>query len=109
MSDLLGPDPNLNWDPDDPELGAVPDAIHEEPPPDPSKTLSVTPEQAGWDDQMREAAWLLSLAIHRLGGALVITKEERMRAPHYTMGWDVKFTNDTGGIRIFSVLEGETT
>lgn len=97
------------WDPNDPELGAVPDLIQEEEPPDPNHVMHVTPEEAGWDDQMREAIWLLALAIHRLGGALVISNEEREREPHYTLGWDVKFTQDTGGgIRIFSVLEEKT-
>lgn len=79
----------------------------EEDVPDPSKTLNLDTNQLGWDAQSQELAWLLSIAIERLGGALVITQGERARRPHYSLGVDVKFTNDTGGIRIFAVLQGE--
>jgi len=94
------------WDEFDQANPAPPEA---EGPMDPSRVLNITPEQAGWDEQMHEAVWLLSLAVHRLGGSLVITAEERERRPHYTIAWDLAFTNRTGGIRIFSMLEEEGT
>jgi len=84
------------------------DAPREDDMPDPARTLNIGPDQLGWDEQTRELAWLLAIAIERLGGALVISDaERRRRGPHYTLGWDVKFTNDTQGIRIFSVLQSE--
>jgi hypothetical protein len=106
-----GPDPNLPLFPDEPfdweaEL-AIPSVGQDEELPDPAKTLDVDSRQLGWDLQHQELAWLLSVAIARLGGALVITDAERKKHPHYSLGVDVAFTNTTGGIRIFSVFQGE--
>ena len=86
---------------------AIPTDIHEEELPDPAKTLNVDSRQLGWDLQSQELGWLLAIAIDRLGGALVITNAERAKHPHYSLGVDVKYTNETGGIRIFSVFQEE--
>jgi hypothetical protein len=50
--------------------------------------------------QTQEAMTLLAFAIDRLGGALVITKEEAA-AGHFRLGFDLEFNRETGGIRIY--------
>jgi hypothetical protein len=68
-------------------------------------TLDLSIEETGWDRQSQELAYLLATAISRLGGCLVITREERMKALRYSLGFDVKFEAEAGGIRIFAVLK----
>jgi hypothetical protein len=98
------PEPeNFDWEAELAEGGGVP----EDDIPDPGRTLNMSMEETGWNRQAQELAWLLATAIERLGGALVITREERLRATRYSLGFDVKFETETDGIRIFAVLKGD--
>ena len=81
------------------------------PPPSGDKELAGLPDEkavlhldsaAIFDETGQQLLWILSQAVVRLGGAFVITKEERARAAVYNLGWDFKFERETGGIRIYA-------
>jgi len=53
--------------------------------------------------QTQEALTLLSFAVWKLGGAMVIPKEEL--ATRFRLALDNKFYRETGGVRVYVVVD----
>jgi hypothetical protein len=56
-----------------------------------------------FDPQTQEALTLLAFAVDRLGGAMVITKEELYT--RFKLGFDVEFGRQTGGVRVYAIRD----
>jgi hypothetical protein len=64
------------------------------------KTVAHVRSEDIFDQVGQELSFLLSVAIIRSGGALVLTKDEL--GAHVAMMFDDKFHRETGGIRILA-------
>ncbi len=67
--------------------------------PEPEKVARVSAEDV-FDRVGQELTFLLSVAVIRNGGALVLTKDEL--GAHVAMMFDDKFHRETGGVRILA-------
>ncbi len=70
----------------------------------PDSVLSLD-ASAVFDHQAQELLWLLAIAIERLGGAMVVAAEEIRLHRGYSLGVDMKFQAETGGIRLFAIVD----
>jgi hypothetical protein len=57
-----------------------------------------------FSSETQEALTLLAFAVDRLGGSLVITREEVV-AGRFKLGFDTEFGHRTGGIRVYVIQD----
>jgi hypothetical protein len=62
-----------------------------------------TPAELGMEPREMKTGYLLAVAVHRLGGVLVLSEEECQIG--YTLAEDFAYNAQTGGIRLWSIQQ----